>query len=331
MTTRRQLLLALGTAALVSPLGLLAQKQGRVWRIGVLASRRGPGTDEWEKAYSLVPQRLRELGWVEGTNLAFDWRFAAGDYSLLPGFAAELVNLKVDLIVTEGSQGIRAAQGATRTIPIVFGGGTDLVANGFVKSLARPGGNTTGVTLFFDNIAGKLLELLSLAAPALGRTGVLVNPDSPPCFTQLRNYQAVAPRFKVELVPAEARTVAEIESAIARLAASKCKALIWTTDSLFIQQQRQIAELAARHRLPSVCLVTEYAEVGGLMGYGPDRRALWRRVAEHAGKILDGANPGEIPVEQARKLDLAINRKTARALGLDLPPELLLMADKVIE
>jgi len=329
--TRRQLLIGLGSGLLALPLAALAQKPGKVWRIGVLASRRGPGYSEWERYYVLVQRRLQELGYVEGKNVAFEWRFAAGDYARLPGFAEELVRLNVDIIVTDGSQGIRAAQGATKTIPIVFNGGADLVASGFVKSLARPGGNTTGVSLLLSDTTGKQLEILSRMVPKLSRLAILTNPANQVHVALLKGFRDAAATFGIEVLHFEARTPKEIEDAFPSVVRARAGALIWVVDSFLVQQQSRIAELAAKHRLPSMCGVIEYTEDGGLMGYGPDRRALWRRVAEYVDKILRGASPGEIPVEQPAKLDLAINRRVAKALGLEIPAELLVLADRVIE
>lgn len=330
MKTRRELLVGLG-AILAAPGSAFAQKPGKVWRVGVAASRRGPGSAEWDMFYSQVPRRLRELGWVEGTDLVFEWRFAGGDYARLPELAAELVKANVDLIVTDGSQGIRATQAATKTIPIVFNGGSDLVASGFVKSLSRPGGNTTGVSLLLSDTAGKQVELVLKMVPKISRLAVLTNPGNPAHASLLTGFRNAVGASGPEVVHLDARSPKEIEEAGAQAVREKAGALLWTVDSFFIQQQRQIAQLAAMHRLPSMSGVAEYPEVGGLMGYGPDRRALWRRVAEYVDRILKGSNPGDLPVEQPSKLDLVLNRTTARALGLAIPPELLVQADRIID
>lgn len=331
MKTRREILLALGGGLAAAPLGALAQKRGPVWRIGILASRRGPGSFEWENFYNQVPRRLSELGYVEGKDLVFEWRYAAGDYTRLPGFAAEFAKLNVDLIVTDGSQGIRAAQGATKMIPIVFVGGSDVVASGFVKSLSRPGGNTTGVSLLLNDSIGKQVEILTHIVPKLSRLAILENPFNKDVTPQLRRLiqNATAP-FRIEVLAVEAQNPQEIEDAFSRAVRERADALLWFVGSFLQQQQSQIAELAAKHRLPAITGVIEYAEVGGLMGYGPDRRALWRRVADYVDKILKGAKPAELPVQQPTKFELVLNLKTAKALGLAIPQALLLRADEVI-
>ena len=331
MSSRRDLLLGLGASLFALPLAGLAQTGSRIRRVGVLALRRGPESEEWEWSYNLLAQRLKEFGYLEGKDVAFEWRFASGDYSRLPELAAELVRLNVDVIVTDGSQGIRTAQGATKTIPIVFAGGTDVVASGFVKSLSRPGGNTTGVSLLLNDSIGKQVELLGRMVPKLSRLAVLTNPTNLVHPALLKTIREAAATLGAQVVHVEARDTKGIGEAFPRAVGEGAGALIWIVDSFFIQNQRQFAELASKYRLPTITGVIEYPEVGGLMGYGPNRRGLWRRVAEYVDMILRGANPGEIPVEQPKRLELVINRKTAKALGLEIPAELLVLADKVIE
>ena len=330
MRTRRSFLLVLG-AGVLAPSRSFSQAAGKVWRIGVLGSRRRPDSIEADKVHGQIPRRLRELGYVEGKNLVIEWRFAAGDYERLPALAAELATLPVDVLVTHGTQGIRAAQGATKTIPIVFTGGADLVASGFVTSLAHPGGNTTGITLLLSDTIGKQLELLHRMVPRLSRTAVLFNPSNDAHPSLVQGFRAAAEASGAQIVPVGARTPQEIADAFALAVSEKADALIVVVDSFLIVQHRRIVELAAKHRLPSMTGTLEYPEVGGLMAYGPSTQELWRRVGDYVDRILKGANPGDIPVEQPTKLELVINRKTAKALGLTIPPELMLLADRVIE
>ena len=329
MSSRRAFLAGLCGGLLALPGAAVAQQKERTWRLGFLSSRRRPESIESEFHGQMV-HTLHDLGYVDGKSLVIDWRYAGGDYSLLPGLAAELVRLPVDVIVTDGTPGIRAAQAATKAIPIVFAGGSDLVANGIVRSLSHPGGNTTGATLMFDDTTGKQLELLTRLVPTLRRAAVLFNPDNPASVRQLRDYRAAATLLKVEIASVGSRNAEEIANAFPPLAGSRCGALLWTVDTYFFQQRVQLAELSARHRLPSACGYPEYAEAGGLMGYGPDRRDIYRRVAVYVDKILKGANPGDLPVEQPTRIDLVINRTTAKAFGLTIPAELLLLAEKIV-
>ena len=278
-----------------------------------------------------IPPALAELGYVEGKNLVLEWRWGGGDYSRLPTLAEDLVRLRVDIIVTEGTPGIRAAQGATTTIPIVFLGGADVVDQGLVQSLAHPGGNTTGCSLLLTDMAAKQIELLKAWVPKLSSLAVLVNPTNPAAALVLKQVADAALVRHIRLVTVEARTPPEIDIAIAKAAAEGSQALLWIVDTFLHQQDRQIASLASKYHLPSMGGYTEYPGDGGLMGYGPDRGELWRHVVAQVAKILHGANPGEIPVEQPTKLELVINRTTAKALGLTIPPELLVQADRMIE
>jgi putative ABC transport system substrate-binding protein len=330
MRPRAVVLIVSGAALFALAVGAPAQQPGKVWRVGALVHRQRP---ERLDSFPLgnLPQFLSDLGYVESRNVAFEWRFAGGDYARLPAMAAELVSLPVDVIVTDGTPGIRAAQGATKTIPIVFTGGGDLVADGLVKSLSKPGGNTTGFSLLLSDTAPKQLEILLAAAPGVSRLAVLFNSANPTGPSLAKSVSDAAERRNVRAVTYGAKTAEEIESAISRAAAARSQALIWIVDSFFFQQERTIAELAGRARMPSLSGYPEYAEDGGLMGYGPDRKALVRNLAGYVDRIFKGANPGELPVQQPSKLDLVINRKTAKALGLTLPPELLVQADRVIE
>lgn len=329
MSSRRRFLTGLGAGLLVLPEFLVAETTPKTWRLGFLSSRRRPDSPESEPNTQL-PRTLQELGYVEGRNLVIEWRFASGDYSLLPGFASELVRLPVDILVTDGTPGIRALQASTKTIPIVFAGGSDLLASGIVKSLARPGGNATGITLPFDDTTGKLLELLRDTLPAMKRVAVLLNPENPASRRQLAGFEAAALRLKVTVVSEGGRNPEEIEAALARFASARCDGLALTVDAYFFQQRLQIAGLANRHRLPSISGYPEFPDAGGMLGYGPDRREIYRRVAILVDRVLKGANPGDIPIEQPTKLDLVINQTTAKALGVRIPPEVLLLATRVV-
>ncbi|HTO86359.1 MAG TPA: ABC transporter substrate-binding protein [Thermoanaerobaculia bacterium] len=313
--------------ALLAPGGALGQKADRIWRVGCLMTRTRPEPLD-SSPWGAVPATLAELGYVEGKNLVIEWRFGGGDYTRLPALADELTRMPVDVIVADGTPGTRAAQGATKTIPIVFVGGGDVVADGLVKSLAHPGGNTTGCSLLLSDTAAKQLELLTAWVPKLSSVAVLFNPAM---GSVLKGVVEASRLRRIRLLSFEAKTPAEIETALARAAAEKAEALVWLVDSFLFQQSRQIAELAAKYGLPSMSGYPEYADHGGLMGYGPNRRDLYRKAAGLVSKILKGANPADLPVEQPTRIDLFINVRTAKTLGLTIPPELLLQANKVIE
>ena len=324
MRTRRDFLAAGVAGLLAAPFRVLGQARERVWRVGVLAPSRRPDT------YGAFVQGLRDLGYVEGGNLVIEWRFADGAYERLPGLAEELVRLPIDVIVTDGSPGARAAMKATSTIPIAFVVG-DALSAGLVKSLARPGGNATGISVFGKDIAVKQVDLLRGFVPRLSRVALLSNPDNPSHLENLKNFRAATEATGVAVLSREARTPQQIEEAISALSAARAGAFILLADPFFNQQLRQVAELTTKNRLPSISLNPVYAEVGGLASYGSRGASNWRALATMAHKIFTGVRPGDIPVEQPTKLELVVNRKTARALGLAIPPELLLLADRVIE
>jgi putative ABC transport system substrate-binding protein len=330
MTTRRHILLALGAVAFASPLVSIAQQQGKIWRVGFLSARRRPISLEADY-YGAFPQGMRDLGYVEGKNLVIEWRFAEGKYERLPGMAAELVQLKVDVIMALGPPAVVAAQKATTTIPIVIVTSVDPVSAGFVKSLARPGGNTTGFSNLAGDISPKHLEMLLATLPTLSRVAVLVNPANSAHGTILKDVQAAAQKVRVTVVPVEAQTPHEIESAFSSMARQNVGAVIVVLDPFLIQQGSEIAAQAAKHRLPSIFANREYAEAGGLMSYGQNQIDIYRRAATYVDKIFKGAKPGDLPVEQPIKLELVINLKTAKALGITIPQNVLLRADEVIQ
>ena len=330
MKNRRKLIIAFGAGALTAPFSSFAQQQGKVWRVGFLSSRRRPVSFDLDFIGPFT-QGMRELGYVDGKNLVIEWRFADGRYERLPALAAELVRLKVDAIVTQGSPAASAAQKATTTIPIVIGSVGDPVASGFVKSLAHPGGNITGLSNINADIGPKRLEMLLSIVPKLSRVAVLVNLSNPSHATFLKNVQSAARRVSVTVLPVEARTAQEIENAFLKMTRENAGAVMVAPDAFFTQQVRQIAELAAKNRLASIAADKEYAVAGGLMSYGSSTTDNFRRAATYVDKIFRGAKPGDLPVEQPTKFELLINRKTAKALGLKIPQSLLISADRVIE
>jgi len=323
---RRGLLIALGASALVAPLLSFAQRPPKVWHIGYLLPR--PRSD-YDRAFL---QGMGELGYVEGKNLVIEWRFADGEYERLPTLAAELVRLKVDVIVAPTSPAIRAAQKATTTIPIVFPSTGDPVGSGFVASLARPGGNITGLSNANLDISPKLLEFLLTVAPRLSRVALLGNPDSSSHSAILKSVQAAAlQQGGVRVFSVEVRTREEIERGFVLMTQQRADGVIIAPDALFTGQVRQIASLAAKHRLPSITQLRLHVEAGGLMSYGQHFRESYRRAATYVDKILKGAKPADLPVEEPTKFELVINRTTAQALGLTIPPSLLQRADQIID
>jgi len=330
MISRRRVLFALG-AGVAAPLACLAQQPNKVWRVGFLSSRTRPPSLNGD-IYRGFLKRMSELGYVEGRNLLIEWRFAGGEYQRLRGMAAELAELRVDVILAPGPPGISAAKGATATIPIVFISGADPVEAGFVKSLGRPGGNITGLSNLANDMSSKHLEMLLAVVPKPSRVAVLVNPANPAYAAMVRHAQAAAAQSSgMKVLPTEARTPQEIENAFFAMTRQRAEAVIVELDALFIQQALQIANQAVRHRLPSISANREYAEAGGLMSYGQNQVETYRRAADYVDRILKGAKPGDLPVEQPTTLELFINRKTAKALGVTIPQELLLRADGVIE
>ena len=273
---------------------------------------------------------LRELGYVDGKNLAIEWRFARGKYEQFPVFTAELVKLNVDVIVTGGPTATRAAQKVTTTVPIVMANSDDPVASGFANGLAHPGGNITGLSNVSHEIGPKQLEVLLSLFPGLSSVAVLVNPtNTSSSAIVLTSIQQAAREKNVTAFPVHASTAQEIDAAFSTMGKEKTAAVIVVTDQIFLQQRSQIADLALKHRVPTMSRDREYAGVGGLMNFGPAGNNL-QRVASYVDKILKGAKPGDLPVEQPTKFDLVINLKTAKALGITIPQSLLLRAEDVI-
>ena len=330
MNNRRKLIVALGAGALAAPIAIFAQPPGKVWRVGFLSFRGHPVSLDAD-VFGAFRLGMREHGYVEGKNLVIEWRFADSKFERLPDLAAELVRLQVDVIVSSGTVSTSAAQKATATIPIVMETNTDPVGSGFVKTLARPGGNITGFSNISVDLSPKHLEMLLAMVPRLSRVAVLVNPANSSHALTVKSVRSAAQRTSTKILPVEARTAPEIEQAFTAMAREKAGAVIVPRDGLFIPHARQIAQLAAKNRLPSIATFREYVEAGGLLSYGSSLTDGYRHAATHVDKILRGAKPGDIPVEQPTRFELVINGKTAKALGLKIPQSLLISADKVIE
>jgi putative ABC transport system substrate-binding protein len=327
--TRRRFLIALGAGVLAVPRGSLAQPQPKGARIGFLYyGSRQSALDTGR--YNAFVQGMRELGYVEGTNFVIEARFADGKHERLPAFAAELVRLKVDVIVATGTPTYRALQHAAATIPVVITVTFDPVGDGFAASMARPGGNITGLTLSAADLGPKLLELLKAAMPKLSRVAVLVQPGNPAHPQRVVRIMSAAQKVGIQVVLAEAGTVPEIEREFAMMTKERANATIILADGFFLQESRPIAAQALKHRLPSISQLREYAEAGGLMSYGPNSVDNFRRAATYVDKILKGAKPGELPFEEPTRYHLLINRKTALSLSLTIPQALLGQADEVI-
>jgi putative tryptophan/tyrosine transport system substrate-binding protein len=274
---------------------------------------------------------LRELGWIEGGNILIEFRGAEGNYARLPELAADLVRLKVDLIVARASAFVQPAKAATSSIPIVFLIHADPVGTGHVASLARPGGNITGLAVLMTDLAPKGLELLISAVPVAKRIAVLWSPDAPSHTPALKALEEAARTLRVQRQPVGVRTSAELEGAFAAMARARAQAVLVLGAPIFFAERQRVAELAIKHRLPTMSTLKEVMEAGGLMSYGPNFEDLFRRGAIYVDKILKGSKPADLPVEQAATFELVINLKTAKALGLTIPPSLLLRADQVIE
>jgi putative ABC transport system substrate-binding protein len=322
------LMFALSGAVLLTPVSSGAQPE-KGYRIGFLQTATREQLAHLAKAFE---DGLRDLGWVPGRNLVIEYRFADGKVERLPQLAEDLVRLKVDLIVTGINPNTIAAKQATTTIPIVMATSVDPVGAGLVASVARPGGNVTGLTQDVGaEIWGKRLELLKEFVPKLSRVAVLVDPGYPPAPAIFKAMEAPARTLKMTVARFDARGSADLEGAFDALTRARSDALITTGGGVQFNMRNQIAQLALRNRLPSIFTVSEYVEAGGLMSYGASLRDSWRRAAAYVDKILKGARPGDLPVEQPTKFELVVNMKTAKALGLTIPPSILVRAERVIE
>src|SRR5262245_20333226 len=326
---RREFITLLGGAAVALPLEAHAQQPRSVRRIGFLFGAI-PRTQFGSEGRGFI-QGMRELGYLEGKDFVIEWRSAEGQYERLIDLAAELVRLEVDVIVLGSTPAVRPTQKATSTIPIVMGYSTDPVGNGFVASFAHPGGNTTGLAASSDDSSPKQLELLATIVAKPSRIGLLGNPDNP-AYSPVRNgAQDAAKKAGLSLVTVEARSPREIEDAFPAFAKEHVQAVMVTTDAVFLGQQQQLAQLALTNGLPTMFSQREYVEAGGLMSYGENLSDFFRRAASFVDKIIKGAKPGDLPIEQPTKFNLVINRKTADALGVTIPAQLYIFADEVIE
>jgi putative ABC transport system substrate-binding protein len=328
---RRAFILALGGAVAAWPLAARAQQRAeRVRRIGVLVAI-APDDPEAQARVAAFIHELQQLGWTDGRNVRVDIRWGAGDAERIRRYAAELAALAPDVILAVGGAAVGPLLQTTRTVPIVFTLTPDPVGAGFVDSLARPGGNATGFTNFEYGIGVKWLELLKEIAPRVTRAAVLRDPAIPAGIGQFGAIQAVAPSFGIELRPVDVRDAGEIERAVATFARSSNDGLIVTSNALALVHRNLIVTLAARHRLPTVYPFRFFVTAGGLASYGPDSIDPHRRAARYVDRILKGEKPADLPVQAPTKYELAINLKTAKALGLEVPATLLARADEVIE
>ena len=329
MKIRASRLVAIFTIALLAaPLTAGAQQAPKAPRIGVLHPGAPAAASQLVAAFK---QGLREHGYVEGQNIVVERRFAEARAERLSDIAAELVRLKVDVIVTSSDVGIAAVKQQTETIPIVMANSTDPVGTGFVASLARPGGNVTGLSNISPELSAKRLELLKEAVPGLSRVAIMWSPDVRGAVLDYKETENAARSLRLQLQSAEVSRADDFSRAFSALTIRRAEALIVAGSPLTYINRGQIASLAQKNRLPSMSTQREFADAGGLITYGPNLAEQWRRAATYVDKILKGAKPGDLPVEQPTKFELVINLKTAKALGLTIPPSLLRRADQVIE
>jgi len=329
MMDRRTLLAMMGASVACASPAAFAQQQ-RIWRVGFLALPSRPQPLDPTR-FGAFARGMRELGYVEGKNLAIEWRFAGGEAGRLAELAAELVKVPVDVIVASGTPVINAAQKATTTIPIVMPTSNDPVGSGFVASLGRPGGNTTGLSNLSPDLSPKAVELLLGVAPTAARVAILVNPRNSSNAAIAINLQVVMQGVGRAGLPVEASRAEDIDGAFLRMKEQNADAVIVAPDAMYVEQRQRIADLATKYRLPSLFSFREHVEAGGLMSYGQHLADSYRRSAIYVDNIFKGAKPGELPIEQSTKLELVINLKSAKALGFAVPPILLATADEVIE
>jgi putative ABC transport system substrate-binding protein len=327
---RREFISLLGGAAVAWPLSARAQQPAKLRIIGVLMNLAADDPESMARVTAFA-QGLQELGWTDGRNVRIVTRWGVGDVDRVRTYAAELVALAPDVILATTSQAVAALQQATRTVPIVFASVVDPVGGGFVDSLARPGGNTTGFTLFEYGLSGKWPELLKQIAPGVTRAAVLRDATLTTSVGQFAVIQAVAPSLGVEVSPVGVRDAGEIERAVTAFARGSNGSLIVTGGPSTVVHRDLIVTLAARHRLPAVYPFRYFAISGGLISYGPDSIDPYRRAAAYVARILKGEKPADLPVQNPTKYELIINLKTAKAIGLEVPPMLLARADEVIE
>ena len=327
---RREFITILGGVAGALPLAARAQQPaGKAPReIGLLSPFSPSDSEAWHSAFR---QGLRELGWIEGESIRIEYRYADGKSERLPALVADLISHKVEVLVVAVTPDAQAAAKATKTIPIVMASAGDPVAAGLIRNLARPGGNITGLSQMSTDLAAKRLELLRDVIPNLSSVGVLWNPRDALSVLTWEEIQVPAKRINIELRSLEVAAVSEFDGALAKATDAKVGAIYVLPAPIFVNNEKRIAEFAINNRLPSVFHLSEFVRLGGLMSYGPDRVELYRRAATYVDKILKGANPGDLPVEQPTKFELVINLKTARILGLVVPATLLASANEVVE
>jgi putative ABC transport system substrate-binding protein len=328
---RREFITLIGSASAAWPLAVRAQQPASAGRrLGLLL---GTSAEAFKSGGMLgaLTQGMKEYGWVDGQSITFEYRFVDGNTDTLPKLAAELVQLRMDVILTDGTSATQAAKNATRTVPIVMAAVNDPVASGFIASFKRPGGNITGLALLTSEIVGRRLQLLTEMVPDLARVAVLSNPLNPSDALLLKQTRAAAQSLGIELQVVEAPTPDKLESAFAAITAARASALIVLQDAMFFGQHPRIIAMAAVSRLPTLFPEKQVVEAGGLMSYGPSIPSNFRRAALYVDKILRGANPADLPVELPTTFEFVINLKTAKALGLTVPDKLLSTADEIIE
>jgi ABC-type uncharacterized transport system substrate-binding protein len=325
---RREFITLLGGAAVAWPLVARAQQAGKVWRIGILDT-----TSVALNAanFDALRQGLRQHGYIEGQNLVIDYRSADGRVERFPDLAAELVHLKVDLIVTRGTPAVVAVKNATKTIPVVMAASGDPIGAGVVAGLARPGANVTGLSAFVTELQAKRLELLKELVPGINRIAALLNMSSPATPPQWEQTKAAARTLAIEPQLLDVRKPEDLNRAFETAIRQRAEALVVGINALTQANRRPIADLATKHRLPAIYASREFVDAGGLVAFGVNYPDLYRRAATYVDKILKGAKPADLPIEQPTKFEMVINLKTAKALGLDVPPTLLARADEVIE
>jgi ABC-type uncharacterized transport system substrate-binding protein len=327
MMHRRTLISAIAVATVCARSGAFAQ---RSWRVGFVALPERPDPIESSR-FGAFALGMRELGYIERRNLSIEWRFAGGELGRLAELAGDVVQRKVDVIVAGETPVISAAQKATATIPIVMAASNDPVGSGFVESLGRPGHNITGVSILSTDLSDKLVEMLQSVAPTATRVAILLNPRNSSNPAIAINLQVAMQGARVTGQPVEAATAEGIEQAFAKMQRQDVTAVVIAADSFFVEQRERIAQLALKHRLPSIFSFREHVQAGGLISYGQHLADSYRRAATYVDRIFNGAKPSELPIELSTKLELIVNLKTANALGLTVPDMVLARADEIIE
>jgi putative ABC transport system substrate-binding protein len=328
---RREFIALLGGAAVAWPLPTRAQQPQRMPRVGVLMGV-AEADPEGQARIAAFRLGLTDLGWVDGRNLRIEYRWAAGDADRIREYTAELVALAPDVLIGNGTAALAALRDATRSIPIIFVLVNDPVGQGFIPNLARPGGNITGFSFLEYSMVGKSLEMLRQLAPNVHRVAIMFNPATAPHYTVfLRSFETVPPPSPLEIKATPVGTEADIEQAVAKLAKEPGGGLLVPPDTFTVVHRHLVISSAAQHRVPAIFTYRQFVREGALISYGPETTDIFQRSASYVDRILKGANPGDLPAQAPTKFELAINVRTARTLGLDVPPTLLALADEVIE